>query len=239
MKANKTLLAASSSVLAAGMAHGAVVTHFLNHTVNTGDAGYNFDLNSDSTDDYKAFFDNNNAAKPCILGASTTSGSYPGTFPNPTPFVFNELNMNAVAPASNDNNGVPVIPAGTAISSQFTVGSYTLTIGDAGGDTHGKNEGYLYQNGENNTVGQWPAGQDTFGYVGLAMVDTSLSTTNYGWLELEFNGINSTMTLIETGYETTPGTAIVTPPLTVPEPGTVALTGLGGALLVLARKKMR
>ena len=223
-------------MLAAGMAQGAVIITPVNQTFGTSSSGYQFDLNGDGINDFTVFFDNSNASKPCVLGANSSSGSYPGTFPNPTPFVFNELNMNPVASASNDNNGVPVISGGTTISSLFTVGAYTLTIGDSGGDTHGKNEGYLYQNGENTTVGQWSPGQDTVGYVGLALVDTTLGTANYGWVQLDFNGPNSTLTVLETGYETTPDTAIVTP---APEPASVTLAGLGGALLVLAKRKKK
>lgn len=238
MKSKKTILVASGSMLAVGMAQGAVVINNVNQTVDTTSSGYNFDLNSDGNNDFNVLFDNNNSVKPCVVGAYSSSGSYPGSFPNPTPFVFNELNMNPGDPSTNDNNGVPVIPAGTTITSQFSVGTYTLTIGDPGGDTHGKNEGYLYQNGENQTVGQWPSDQDTVGYVGLAMVDNTLSTTNYGWVEVDYNAPNSTMTVLETGYETTPDTPIITPPLSlVPEPATMTLTGLAGALLVFARRK--
>jgi hypothetical protein len=202
--------------------------------VSPSSSGYQFDLNGDGSDDFNVFFDNNNSAKPCVLGANSSNNSYPGTFPNPTAFVFNELNMNPGSPANNDNNGIPIIPGGTTINSQFTVGAYTLTIGDPGGDTHGKNEGYLYQNGETTVVGQWPSDRDSVGFVGLAMVDFNLGTTNYGWVQLDYDAPNSTLTVLDTGYETTPGMDIITP---VPEPGTVALAGLAGALLILARKK--
>jgi len=238
MKTKKTILLASSSMLAAGMAQGAVVYNPVNQSFNASSSGYNLDLNGDGSTDYRVFFDANNASKPCVLGTYTGSGSsYPGSFPNPTPYVFNELNMNPGYPAnpgSNDNNGVPVITDGTTIDSLISVGAYTLTIGDLGGDQHGKNEGYLNQNGETTVVGQWAPNQDTFGYVALAMVDTGLATTNYGWVKLEYNGPNSTLTVIETAYQTTPGASLVT---TVPEPATVTLTGLAGALLVLAKRK--
>ncbi len=235
MKTNKTILVASGSILAAGMAQGAVIINPVNQILGTGDNGYNLDLNSDGASDFRIFFDANNASKPCVLGTYTGSGSsYPGTFPNPTGYVFNELNMNPVSPDSNENNGVPVIPGGTTISSQFTVGAYTLTIGDPNGDKYGKNEGYLNLNGDQQSVGQWSSGQDTVGFVGLAMVDNTLGIANYGWVELDYNGPNATLTVLETGFETTPNTPIVTP---VPEPATVALAGLAGVLVVLAKRK--
>lgn len=199
MKANKTLLAAASSVLAASMAHGAIVYQSVNQTVATSDSGYDFDLNTDGTTDFKVFFDANNATKPCVLGTDVTSV--------PTPYVLNELVM---TPDNPDNNGVPVIPFGTTITSQFDVDTNTVAVGYT--DQQNKNEGYLYQNGENNTVGQWPAGQDTFGYVALALVDNSVdpATTNYGWVHLELNYTLAlpTVTVIDYAYEDTANTDI-------------------------------
>lgn len=238
MRINKSIFLGSSSLLAAGMAHGAVIINPVNQSTTPSGSGIAIDLNGDGVNDFTVLFDGNSANKPCVVGANSSSG-YPGTFPNPTPRVFDELNMNPGYPANpgnNDNNGVPVIPGGTTISSQINVGANILTTGDPGGDEHGKNEGYLYQNGEGTVVGQWSSTGDTVGYVGLAMEDSVLDTVNYGWVELEFNGANSTLTVLETGYQTTPGASLDTPPV-VPEPSTVALTGLAGAVLVLAKRK--
>src|ERR1700760_1921517 len=116
-KTNKTILVASSSLLAAGMAKGGVVYHYVNQSLTPG-ASYQFDLNGDTANDFTVFFDNSNSVKPCVLGANSSNNAYPGTFPNPIPMVFNEENMNPGYPAnpqSNDNNGVPVIPVGTTV----------------------------------------------------------------------------------------------------------------------------
>ncbi len=116
-----------------------------------------------------------------------------------------------------------MIPLGTTISSLVTVGTNTLTVGDLGGDTHGKNEGYLVQNGENTVVGQWPAGQDTMGYVGLALVDTNTTpaTTNYGWvrLELDYTQPTERLTVVDYAYESIPNSNSITGDngLTVPK----------------------
>jgi len=200
MKTKKTILVASSSMLAAGMAQGAITYTQVNQQIGTGDSGFYFDLNGDSSQDFRVFFDANNASKPCVLG---TQGAI-----NPTPYVLNELIMN---PSNTDNNGIPVIPFGTTLTSQVTVDTNTVSIGT---DQHGKNEGYLYQNGENNLVGQWPINQDTIGYVALAMVNTNVTpaTTNYGWLHLELNGFNTSspvITVIDYAYENTAGVNIL------------------------------
>jgi hypothetical protein len=215
MKTKKTILIASSSMLAAGMAARAnIITTPVNQTVDASSSGVQFDLNGDGINDFTVLFDGNNSVKPCVLGANSSSGSYPGSFPNPIPLVFNELNMNPGDPATNDTNGVAVIPIGTPInSSPITVGSDTLTVGDLGGDMHGKNEGYLYENGELDVVGQWPPNQDTFGYVALAMVNTNATpaTTNYGWVYIELNyaAASPTLTVYNCGYEDIAGSNIL------------------------------
>lgn len=217
MKTNRSIFLASSSLLAAGVAHGAILYKYVNQSIGPSSAGYPFDLNQDGVNDYNVLFDGNANAKPCVLGTNSVSGTYPGTFPNPTPYVLNELDTNPGYPAnpgSNDSNGVPVIPTNTVITSQFTVGSFPLSIGDPGGDQHGKNEGYLYQNGESDTVGQWPSSADTVGYVGLAMVDNSVTpaVTNYGWVRLELNYLPATpvLTIIDYAYQTIANSNIVT-----------------------------
>lgn len=207
-------------MLAAGMSHGAIIYNYVNQSYDPSSSGYNLDLNGDGTNDYRVFFDANNASKPCVLGANSSSSSqpeYPGVFPNPTPYVLNELNMNPGYPANpenNDYNGVPVIPTGTTVASLITVGAYALTIGDLGGDEHGKNEGYLVQNGETTVVGQWPSGADTVGYVALALVDTNSTpaNTNYGWVQLELDYTQPTakLTVIDYAYQNIAGSNIVT-----------------------------
>lgn len=187
-------------MLAAGMARGAITYNYVNQVQNTGDSGYNFDLDSDGITDFKVFFDANNATKPCVLGT--------GSLSSPTPFVLNELNM---TPDNTDNNGVPVIPFGTTITSQFTVDTNTVAVGYT--DQHNKNEGYLNQNGENQVVGQWPPGQDTFGYVALALVNTNVApaTTNYGWVHLELNyaSLSPVLTIIDYAYNDQAGSNIL------------------------------
>lgn len=206
-------------MLAAGMAEGSSIRYvYVNQPVVPSSSGYQFDLNGDGTNDYTVLFDGNSNTKPCVVGANSSSGSapeYPGVFPNPTPYVLNELDMNPGYPANpgnNDNNGVPVIATETIITAQITVGTNILSIGDLGGDTHGKNEGYLCDNGENDLVGQWPQNADTVGYVGLVMVDTNYTPaiTNYGWVHLELNYLPPTpvLTVIDFAYQTTAGVTI-------------------------------
>ncbi len=149
MKTNKAILVASGTMLATGMARGAITVTTVNQTVDASSSGYQFDLNGDGINDFTVLFDANNSVKPCVVGANSSAGSYPGSFPNPIPTVFNELNMNPVPPASNDDNGVAVVNIGTPLtgSSVITVGTNTLTVGDLGGDTQGKNYAYMYKNG--------------------------------------------------------------------------------------------
>jgi len=210
MKKNKTILIASSSMMAAGVAHGAIVYTYVNQSYDPASSGYNLDLDGNGTADYKIFFDANNSTKPCVLGTFTGSGSsYPGSFPNPTPYVLNELDMNAGYPANpnnNENNGLPVMTFGTPITSQTIAGAYSLSIGDPAGDKYGKNEGYLHVNGDQMQVGQWPSSVDTVGYVGLVMVDNSVSpaNTNYGWVHLDLNytQLTAELTVIDYAYQT-------------------------------------
>jgi hypothetical protein len=62
-------------------------------------------------------------------------------------------------------------------------------------------------------VGQWPNNQDTYGYVALAMVNTSTTpaTTNYGWVQLEMNYLPSSpyLRVIDYAYNTVSGSNIL------------------------------
>src|ERR1700743_6346 len=117
MKTNKKILIASGSMLAAGMAHGQITYTPVNQTEGVSDSGYTFDLDGVNPG-FEVFFDGSNASKPCVLG---TVGAA-----NPTPDVLNELLM---TPANTDNTGVPVMPFGTPINSQVTVGTNTVAVG--------------------------------------------------------------------------------------------------------------
>jgi hypothetical protein len=183
-------------MLAAGMAQGAIVYHDLNVNTTPGGSAINFDLDADGTNDFKVFFDGTGATKPCVQSLSNTA--------IPTPWVFNEVDMDA------NNNGMPVIPAGTVISNEFTVGTNTVSPGV---DSEGNHRGYLYQS--TTGVGQWPTDQDTVGYVGLAMTDTTVTpaTTNYGWAQIEWNPTNQpnpTLTVIGYAYQTIANSNIIT-----------------------------
>lgn len=193
MKTKKTILVASSSMLAAGMAQGAIVYHSVNQSVTTGDP-IKIDLNLDGTDDFQVFFDafQYGSAKPCIQEISKTS--------NPSAWVFNQMVM------GNNNNGLPVIPFGTTITNQFTVGDYTVSPSL---DSEGNRRGYLYQS--ETKVGEWPtaSGSDTTGYVALALVDNNLGTTNYGWVQIELSyNPTATLRVIDCAYESVPGASI-------------------------------
>jgi len=188
-------------MLAAGMAHGQINYTLVNQIEGVSDGGYTFELDG-ADPGFKVFFDGSNtSSKPCVLG---TQGAI-----NPTPYVLNELDMSS--PYGNDNNGVPVMPFGTPINSQATVGTNTVAVGYT--DAESKNEGYLYKNGETDVVGQWPSTQDTFGYVALAMVNTNATpaTTNYGWVQLELNYAvaNPYLRVIDYAYNTVSGSNIL------------------------------
>ena len=73
MKNNKTILIASSSMLAAGMAQGQILYNYVNQTVGVSDSGYTFDLD-EANPGFEVFFDGpNNASKPCVLGTQGAS----------------------------------------------------------------------------------------------------------------------------------------------------------------------
>ena len=69
---------------------------------------------------------------------------------------------------------------------------------------------YLDQDGKGFYVGDWPSGARTEGYVGVELYDASNTTTNFGWLHLIFDSTASpvSLTLVESGYEDTPGVGI-------------------------------
>ncbi len=186
----KPLVLASGSILAAGMAQGAIIySGPVNQSLSPSAPvwpNYTFDLNQDGTNDFNVSFDGNtpNAEKPYVNN-------------KPAP---NSLSALVLCQA---NTGEPVISFGTLISSSFTVG--TNLVATANG------VGYLYKGSDNSVVvGEWPLHQDTAGYVGLML--KSGSKTNYGWVHLAYNTANPnliTLNVLDYGYETIVGSNIV------------------------------
>src|SRR5215472_9520389 len=175
MKTNRSLLIASGSALAAGMAQGAVhysglVTNVVTYTNGTTPpaTGSYFDLNNDGTLDFYLGFDGlnppPNAQKPFIAAYPQYSNgsavlSRPKTYIDP----FDHTTVHTTY-------GLPVTSFGTMIDQNFLAP-------DLGSANY--NAAYFYQDGNTETVGDWQAGAKTEAYVGLEVFDASLTTTNF------------------------------------------------------------
>jgi hypothetical protein len=116
----KTVAFLSTSALAAGAAHGAILYTPINLTI-TGNTALALDLNQDGTPDFQIEFSANSAAKPYIAAGPSGATSS---------FVLSASNM-----------GLPVTPIGTTINGGYespqsagyfnkeTVGNSIVTVG--------------------------------------------------------------------------------------------------------------
>ena len=190
MKRKHIITLVSSSTLASGMAHGAIL---YSGPVNspypvpasfpaTGDS---FDMNGDGVYDFYLGWDgygSPNSQKPYILG-------YPNSIPGSTVLSrFGSFNNNGSAQTSY---GLPITPFGSMIDSNYLAatppGSYA----------------YFNQDGNGNYTGDWQDNTMTEAYVGVELWDGS-GNTNYGWVRIIYDGTISpkTLTLVDYAYET-------------------------------------
>ena len=192
MNAKRNLLVTSGSVLAAGMAQGAVhysgPTNIVVSLPPTPAVGAYFDLNNDGVVDFAIGFDGYTEAnhqKPFISG-------YPGISPGTA--VRGRLYTWVDNGVTKTAYGLPVTSFGTMIDQTFLAPNLS---GDA------QNRTYFDQNGDAQYVGDWLTGAKTEGYIGLELFDTSLSTTNYGWAHFIFDDTANpqTLTLVDFAYE--------------------------------------
>ena len=193
MRSNTALAVASTSALAAGMAQGAVLYTQQNlvYPLPSVPASTPFDITGDGTNDFSLGFDGidtANAQKPYIQGMATTS-------------TVSTAVLGRTSTKSGQfgpwEPGLPVTPFGGMIDGSSLTPIFTARA-------------YLDQDGNANYVGDWPSNARTDGYVGVEVVDTASSTTNFGWLHLIYDGTASpaSLTLVDSGYETTPGEGI-------------------------------
>jgi len=189
MSKKQTFAVASTSVLAAGMAQGAIVYsgNISNELSDT--SAYQIDLDQDFTFDYTVRFDGingNNQLKPFIDARNVG---------NPNAWVL-----------SKSNTGAPLTLFGTEIDASYVEEFPTNKVG------------YLYQQYDNGTVvGDWPSTADTEGYVGLAITD-GVTATNYGWAHLIYKASSDpkTLVMVDFAYETTPDTGIIAGAIATP-----------------------
>ena len=201
MKTNPRLLIVSGSVLAAGMAHGAIhYSGLLNDVLVCPASGgapvtdYYFDLNNDGLVDFYLGFDgysSPNAQKPFMAG-------YP-QYANGSAMLGQQVDY--LDPFSSPPNqpkttfGLPVTGFGTNIDVHYLAPNLTAPNSYAA---------YFYKDGNAHTVGSWPNPGYTEGYVGLEVFDTGVGTTNFGWAHLisnSTNGANVSLTLVDYAYE--------------------------------------
>ncbi|MGC3958071.1 MAG: hypothetical protein QM813_09075 [Verrucomicrobiota bacterium] len=196
MNKKRTLAVTSTSVLAASMAQGAVVYTGVNVQLIPDQNqvySYPFDLDGNSSIDFVAAFHNHNQNKPYIecrpsdlpAGISSTLGW--------------TLSNNHVDTGNSAYWGAAVTPFGTAIDATFATTNAP------------QKTAYLYQDWENQTLGDWPINGVTDAFVGLAIIDDANFTTNFGYAHLILNGTASpkTLTLVGYGYETQAGKGII------------------------------
>jgi PEP-CTERM motif len=223
----KSSLVLAASGLSVSASHGSEV--YLNYggpanTVTSGST-LNFDVTGDSASDYTLLFAA--SSKPQI----TTFN-----FNTATPTI-NEVFLNSIA--SDDGNTLPVLALGTTINSAL--------VGTLGGTLN--NQGFFYQNWNNNRWGDWagPGGTSApgslvgpiTGYVGLAIPTSSaLTDFNYGYahITVDMTAGAPYITLLDTGYETTVDQGITTT-APVPEPTSAALLAAGAAGLLALRRR--
>ncbi|HZM04062.1 MAG TPA: immunoglobulin domain-containing protein [Candidatus Saccharimonadales bacterium] len=190
MKRKHIVTLVSSSTLASGMAHGAIL---YSGPVNSAypvpasfpATGDSFDMNGDGVYDFNLGWDGYqtpNSQKPYIVG-------YPNSIPGSTVLArFGSFNNNGNAQTSY---GLPITPFGSLIDSNYLAatppGSYA----------------YFNQDGNGNYTGDWQNSTLTEAYVGVELWDGT-GNTNYGWVRIIYDGTISpkTLTLVDYAYET-------------------------------------
>lgn len=190
MNNKQTLAAASTSLLAAGMAHGSIVYSGPINANLSGSSAYQVDIDGDFNIDYTVRFDGasgNNQLKPFVDARSSS---------NPNAWIL-----------SKANGGAPLTLFGTNIDSNYAANFPTNKVG------------YLYEQYNNNTVvGDWPSTADTEGYVGVALTD-GVTTTNYGWIHLIYKASDpntKTLEVVDYAYESDNNTPIIAGAIVTP-----------------------
>jgi hypothetical protein len=218
MKTQKTVLLVSSSTLAAGMAHGQLVTSGpLDLTQYYSASSYRQGVSitggmNDFTFGYEAF-----ANKPYI-----DARTYVGT---DVPAQSGLVNILAYA-----NNGLPVAPAGTLINASYAASLNVVTPASGG-------RAYFFDDGNSgNQTGDWGNTATMDGFVGIEL--NLPGGMSYGYLEIIDNPTAQSMTLVDWAYQATPGAGITTASA-VPEPSTLELAGAGAAALGLLFKRRK
>ncbi len=181
----KTLALVSTSALATGVAHGAILYNYYDQTIVAGgNDQFTFDLNDDGSPDFLIEFDNNNALKPYIDNSVEVSAPT-------TCFVLSDPN----------NSGLPITPAGTTIDSSYQA---PQNDGYFYNDANNNTDGEWDSNGTN-----------VEGYVGLELMDSGgnphfgWAHFIYNSATVE-NGVTGVLTLVDAAMETGTNTAILT-----------------------------
>ena len=213
MNTKQSLALASTSAMAAGIAHGSVVySGPLNLEQIYSDASYRqgVDMTGDGVNDF-AFGFEANAQKPYVDARTYVGTDVPGQ-------------SGIVSLLSYANTGFPVTPSGTMIDGTYATTYPAMLAG----------RGYMYEDGNGDVAGDWSNTATTDAYVGIELSLTS--GTSYGWLHFNDNPTAQSLTLVDWAYESSPGVGIETG--AVPEPSSLALGGIGiAALLKLRRRK--
>jgi hypothetical protein len=214
MNTKQSVALASTSALAAGVAHGGIVySGPLNLQQNYDSVNYRqaIDMTGDGTNDFTFGYENN-SLKPYVdartfVSSSISQSGIVGLFGKP------------------GSKGFPVTPAGTVIDGTYA--SLHPVTSDG--------RGYMYEDDAQNVAGDWSNTATTDAYVGIQLALPG--GTSYGWLHFIDNPTANPVNLIlvDWAYQSTPGVGIQTS--VVPEPSACALAGTGIATLLMLRKR--
>jgi hypothetical protein len=197
MNKKQSLALASTSLMAAGVAHGSYLwSGSIDYEIpGTGSIFYSqiIDLQNVGTENFQVRFDGYNSPGSTKPFVSARSGD--GASANA--WTLSTTNMDAGTNIATA--GAPLTGFGTNIGMAYAA------------QWPPAKTAYLCQNYQKETVGQWPDNANTEGYVGVELNDGA-GNTNYAWVHLIYQAANINdvqLEVVDYCYQTTPNVPII------------------------------